>query len=383
MTFRYPLVAIIGLIAIPIAYAILRFVKRRGSFRRGLKVANTAFLKETALYKRSARIHLATSILMEILILVCIASCVILIARPYKRETINQGVRKRDIFLCMDNGIYLDTLNEELLDEMIELVRGMEGDRFGISIYCSASLLYVPMTDDYDYIVMKLEDLKEYFRLIVKLDQVYGAYGFDLPAVLPDNLKAEYEKDYAAYMDLHAELIPPTYLNAWRKGYFLVGDGLASCMYSFPKFGAEDRSRVVLLSTENTIDVNADPLVELDEACDLCAKNRVTVFGLFRGEKAFDQSLEPNGVFLSEVETETDYATAKADLEKNVKKTGGLSYEYGVMSVQDIIRDIRKQKAMLVDEVIVNKDVDQPAIPATVLCISLLGLVILGAVRGS
>ena len=93
--------------------------------------------------------------------------------------------------------------------------------------------------------------------------------------------------------------------------------------------------------------------------------------------------MEPNGVFLSEVETETDYATAKADLEKNVRKTGGLSYEYGVMSVQDIIRDIRKQKAMLVDEVIVNKDVDQPAIPATVLCFSLIGLVILGAVRGS
>lgn len=383
MTFRYPLVAVIGLIAIPIVYAILRFVKRRGSFKRGLKVANTSFLKETALYKRTAGIHLATSILMELLILVCIACCVILVARPYKRESINQGVRKRDIFLCMDNGIYLDTLNEELLDEMIALVRGMEGDRFGISIYCSASLLYVPMTDDYDYIVMKLEDLKEYFRLIIKLDQVYGAYGFNLPAALPDNLKAEYEKDFEAYMDLHTELIPPTYLNAWRKGYFLVGDGLASCMYSFPKFGAEDRSRVVLLSTENTIDVNADPLVELAEACDLCAKNRVTVFGLFRGEKAFDQSLEPNGVFLSEVETETDYATAKADLEKNVKKTGGLSYEYGVMSVQDIIRDIRKQKAMLVDEVVVNKDVDRPAIPATVLCFSLFGIALLGAVRGS
>ena len=63
--------------------------------------------------------------------------------------------------------------------------------------------------------------------------------------------------------------------------------------------------------------------------------------------------------------------------------TGYLGSIEQIGYVQDIIRDIRKQKAMLVDEVIVNKDVDQPAIPATVICFSLIGLVILGAVRGS
>ena len=383
MTFRYPQLVTIGLITLLVLYVLLRIVKRRGFFRRGLKVANTEYINALPPFQHAKRIHLIASVCMELLLLTALIASIILAGRPFKRETINQGVRKRDIFLCMDVGIYLDTLNEELLDEMIELVRGLNGDRFGVSIYSSMTLLYVPMTDDYDYVIKKLEDLKDYFRLIIKLDQEYGAYGYNLPYALPDNLQATWEEDYNRYLDLSAEIADPTYLGRYTKGHFLVGDGLASCMYSFPKFGAEDRSRIILLSTENTNDVNGKPLVNLDEACDLCAKNRVTVFGLFRGKAAFEQAGEPNNIFIGNLETENDYETARAELEKNVSKTGGAVYEYGVMSVNDIITDIRKQPAMLVDEVVVNKDVDQPAYPAGVLLLSLVGVAVCGAVRGS
>ncbi|MBR0091532.1 MAG: hypothetical protein IJP92_07525 [Lachnospiraceae bacterium] len=384
MQFHNPYILPIGGAVFIAAYILFRVLMRRRGFRKGRKVANTAFLEENEVFRRARRTHRITSIIIELCLIAGIFASMGMIARPYRTENLNQGVRKRDIFLCMDNGIYLDTLNEELLDELIQVVDGLEGDRFGVSIYCAHSLLYVPMTDDYSYIKKKLEDLKDYFRLIVKLDQVYGAYGasWDLPEALPESMQADFEEDYTRYEDLHAEIIPPTYLNAGIKGYFLVGDGLASCMYSFPKFGAEDRSRIVLLSTENTNDVNANPVVELDEACDLCAKNKVTVFGLFRGEKAFNNSLKPNNVFVSSLETVNDYETARADLEKNVQKTGGDLYEYGVMSVSEIIEDVQKQKAMLVDEVIVNKDVDQPRLPVLVLTVSLVAFAIASAVKG-
>ena len=182
-------------------------------------------------------------------------------------------------------------------------------------------------------------------------------------------------------MDLYQEMIPATYLNSYIKGHFLVGDGLASCMYSFPKFGAEDRSRIVLLSTENTIEIGSDPILTLDEAARLCDKNDVTVFGLFRGEKAFSSSLTPNNVFLTSMYTDTDYESAKADLEANVSMTGGKVYEYGVMSVADIVADIKKQPAMLVDEVVISKRVDQPKLPFTVLCVSLIGIAVCVFVR--
>lgn len=374
---------LIGIPVFLVLYILLRVLRKDSAFKKGVKVANTAYLKELAIYKRGAMLHKVTSILTEIFLITAIISVLLLLARPYKTETINQGVRKRDIFLCMDNGIYLDTLNEELLDALIDVVRGLEGDRFGVSIYCSATLLYVPMTDDYEYVIQKLEDLKEYFTLLVKLDQEYGAYGYILPDALPDHMKDDYERDYARYEDLHAEITVPTYLNAYQKGYFLVGDGLASCMYSFPKFGAEDRSRVILLSTENTNDIHANPLVELKEACELCKKNKVTVFGLFRGEKAFDNSLTPNNVFLSSVETDMDYAEAKADLIQNIDITGGRVYEYAEdMSVREIVEDIQKQEAMLVEEIVINKEVDQPGIFSVLLMASLLMAVACAAVRG-
>ncbi|MBR0091190.1 MAG: BatA and WFA domain-containing protein [Lachnospiraceae bacterium] len=382
MQFHNPYILPVGGALFAAAYILFRVLKRRRAFKKGLRVANTALLEESKEYKRARNVHRITGIVIECCLIVAVFASMAMIARPYRMESINQGVRKRDIFLCMDNGIYLDTLNEELLDELTEVVDSLEGDRFGISIYCASSLLYVPMTDDYSYIKKKLEDLKDYFRTIVKLDQVYGAYGWNLPYDLPESMKADFETDYARYEDQHAELTEPTYLNAYNKGYFLVGDGLASCMYSFPKFGAEDRSRIVLLSTENTNDVNARPLVTLSEACDLCAKNKVTVFGLFRGEKAFENSLKPNNVFVTSLETENDYATARADLEKNVQKTGGELYEYGVMPVSEIVEDIRKQKAMLVNEVVVNKEIDQPYLPTVVLVCALCGFAVAAAVKG-
>lgn len=374
---------LIGSSVLVALYIVLRILRKNRTFRDGIRVANTAYLKELGVYRYGAVLHRVTTIIIEVCLIAALLSALFLLSRPYKTETINQGVRKRDIFLCMDNGIYLDTLNGELIDELIEVVKGLKGDRFGVSIYCSASLLYVPMTDDYDYVIMKLEELKEYFSVIIKLDQVYGAYGANLPAALPEDMRDDYEADYERYLDLHASITEPTYLNAYRKGYFLVGDGLASCMYSFPKFGAEDRSRIIILSTENTIDVNANPIVELDEACELCAKNKVTVFGLFRGEKAFNQEMEPNYVFIGTVESDTDYESARADLLENVLKTGGEMYEYGDMSVRDIIEDIQKQQAMLVDEVVINKEVDQPRVAAIVLFVSVIGMALAAAIRGA
>ncbi len=381
MQFYYPGILYIGIPSFAAFYLLLRFIVKKKGFIGGVKAANSAIIRENPLFKRRMLVHKITSIIIELLLVVSVLSSFVLLARPHKQERLNQGVRKRDIFLCMDNGVYLDNLNSELIDEMIELVKSLDGDRFGVSIFCSASLLYVPMTDDYGYIVQKLEELKEYFELVVRLDQVYGAYGADLPDALPAEMREDFSKDYERYMDLYQEMIPATYLNSYIKGHFLVGDGLASCMYSFPKFGAEDRSRIVLLSTENTIEIGSDPILTLDEAARLCDKNDVTVFGLFRGEKAFSSSLTPNNVFLTSMYTDTDYESAKADLEANVSMTGGKVYEYGVMSVADIVADIKKQPAMLVDEVVISKRVDQPKLPFTVLCVSLIGIAVCVFVR--
>jgi hypothetical protein len=50
----------------------------------------------------------------------------------------------------MDVSYSLYELNAELVDSLEDVVAGLDGDRFGVCIYNTSTVLYVPMTDDYD-----------------------------------------------------------------------------------------------------------------------------------------------------------------------------------------------------------------------------------------
>ena len=86
------------------------------------------------------------AILMEVCIIVTILASLVLIARPAKKETVNNGTKKRDIFLCMDVSYSIYELNYDLVSSLEEVVAGLDGDRFGICIYNTSTVLYVPMT---------------------------------------------------------------------------------------------------------------------------------------------------------------------------------------------------------------------------------------------
>ena len=43
-----------------------------------------------------------------------------------------------------------------------ETVSGLDGDRIGISLFNTSSVQYVPMTDDYDFVLRRLEELETY-----------------------------------------------------------------------------------------------------------------------------------------------------------------------------------------------------------------------------
>ena len=385
MSFRYPLILVIGIVVLALGTFLLHYFEKTAPYQGGLRVGNASFIARLPEFVMARRKLFWFSTIMEALLITAILSVLVLLARPYKTEKVNNGVRKRDIFLCMDTCFYLDDLNAQLIDELIEIVKGMDGDRFGISLYSSSSLLLVPMTDDYDYVIMKLEELKEYFALGVKLDQDYAPYvtwdwyeGY----IVDEEVADEFYKDKERFEDLSSSFHSATSINQSYKKPFLVGDGLLSCMYSFPSFAQSDRSRVIILSTENSEAVGARPNVRLPEAAELCAKNNVTVFGLFRGEAAFASNAGANGLFLSNVESYTDYESAGAELKAAVETTGGAFYEYGKdMTVKEILRDIKKQEAMLVDEVVITMQVEKPEIPVTILIICLAGMIILELLR--
>ena len=160
-----------------------------------------------------------------------------------------------------------------------------------------------------------------------------------------------------------------TLVNNYQKGSSLIGEGLASCMYSFPRLDDEDRTRIIIMSTDNAQESLKSPLVELDEAAQICKKNHIKVFGLF-----------PNRENWSGLNS-SDYDTDIVEFQKAVEGTGGKFYkESETLSVEDIVKDIERIEALEVEEVTTTKINDQPKVPVIILVSSIVIMLGMGLV---
>lgn len=354
MALKHPLILTAGIPLLAGMFILLHYFRKKTRYTGGIRAANTRFASQLPEYRRLRRIQLAGTVLLEGFLILALLCTLVLAARPYRTRTVSSGTKKRDIFLCMDVSYSIYNLNFALVESLEDVVRGLEGDRFGISIFNTSTVLYVPMTDDYDFVIEKLEELKEYFRLQKVYMDRFGDY-----TRIPED---EWEDYYELWEKLEF-YDAGTLINNQIKGSSLIGEGLASCLYSFPKFEKEARTRVVILSTDNAQEARSAPLLELDEAAKLCRKNDVTVFGIFPNRDSFDHTAS------------TDYETDLKELKEAVEMTGGVCYkESETLSVDDIVKNIQKQEAMIVQEITIVREVDQPQIPAVLLLISLAGM---------
>ncbi|MBR1773576.1 MAG: hypothetical protein IJ749_06710 [Eubacterium sp.] len=364
MHYIHPMVLKIGLPVLAVAVILLHVLKRKNKYRGGIKAANTKFVKELSIYKSRKYMYAAVSVVMEVCLITTIVASLFLVARPSKKETVNNGTKKRDIFLCMDVSYSIYELNADLVESLQDVVAGLDGDRFGVCIYNTSTVLYVPMTDDYDFVNTRLEDMKEYFRLQKEyMEKFYN----------PSTGYMQYQTDeYEEYMDYKEKLDyydAGTLVNNYMKGSSLIGEGLASCMYSFPRLDDEDRTRIIIMSTDNAEEAMSKPLVELDEATDLCKKNDIKVFGIF-----------PNRDNWSGMNT-TDYDTVEREMQDCVEKTGGKFYKQSEsLSVDEIIADIENEEALEVEEVTITKIVDKPTGWVIVLITSMSIMLAMGLV---
>ena len=123
MHFIHPLVLKIGIPVLVAAIIALHVIKRKIKYRGGTKAANTKFIKELGIYKSRKAMYTIVSIVMEVCLITSMVASLVLIARPSKKETVNNGTKKRDIFLCMDVSYSIYELNEELVAEEREDLR--------------------------------------------------------------------------------------------------------------------------------------------------------------------------------------------------------------------------------------------------------------------
>ena len=359
MALKYPIVVKIGIPVTIVLLILFHVIKKKGKFKGGIRVANADYARQLPEYKKYRTTQLFLRTVLEFCIIAAVIASLYLIARPVKTETVSNGTRKRDIYLCLDVSYSICYLNSELVDNLRDVVKSLDGDRFGITIYNTSTVLYVPMTDDYDFILKKLEDLKKYFELQREyVENYWGAYYYNL-----DERYYELSEQLGFYD-------AGTLVNNYTKGSSLIGEGLASCLFSFPHLDDENRSRIIIMSTDNAQEALSKPLVELDEASDMCCDHDVTIFGIFPNEEVFEKLNDPT----------KDYGKLADDLRDASEKTGGAFYKQSdSFTVKDIVNDISSQKVMEVNEITINKVVDKPAVPIWILIISIILIIITGA----
>ncbi len=277
-------------IGIPLL-VILPFVVlgRRKNFRDSIKAANVSYVKDDPRFKRKTIVYKLLSVFALICLWAAIAVSFVMISRPVEVKTVSKTLRNRDIFLCLDISDSMDELNNNICDDLKKLVKGLDGERFGITMFCGKTVVLVPLTTDYDYVLGEIDKLQKSFEQSTSYWE--WADDFDLEA---------YEYKYAGTLSDY--------------GSSLIGDGIAGCLFAFPDLRENtDRARIMIVTTDN--EVYGEQIVTVSEATDLCKKYGVKVFALG-----------------------PDYVVDEASFKKDIEKTGGQFYRIqNKNAIEDVI----------------------------------------------
>ena len=288
---------------------------RKRKYKKGIKIANTKYVKNISFYKKLLLKYRIYLLLIFLTFIIVLASSFFLVARLIKvDEEVNEKYN-RDIFLCMDVSPSVNNLNQEIVKTFKETVKKLEEDRVGIVIFNTSAIVLSPLTDDYDYILDVLD----------KIEEAIIAYKNH------DTLKADY-------------IIKGTTIGYQEYGMSLIGDGLASCVDTFAntdrnnkELMSEDRTRIIIFSTDNQ--VSGNPIFTLKEAAEFAKSKKIKVYG---------------------IATPSIKTVNKQEFQEAMQITNGQLYENSKETVAGIIQEITSTNKSIIK---VEKETIQTDIP--------------------
>ena len=220
---------------------------------------------------------------LAVAVLACaslLVSTAVAAARPIEVTTVRPGQHNRDIMLCLDASGSMSSADAAVVDVFSELAAEFDGERIGLTIFDSTAVQVFPLTDDYPYALEQLKLAQDAF------DGQPGSSGF---------------------LD-----------GTWSgRGSSLIGDGLASCLNSFPDKprqagsgstgtdrnpgaaqdpGQQPRSRTVVLATDNFL--SGEPIMTLEESATLARERAVRVYALNPGDLDYGAGTDQPGARL-------------------------------------------------------------------------------------
>lgn len=332
MELKYPFIIIAA--AVIVIFFLVFFFTGKGKkkkYTEGVRIADDFYFGSDGLYRKKMKLYRTLSVLLAFILCAAIVFSAILLARPIKKKKITDVKYCRDIMLCLDVSSSVDNLNKRLVDKLKDMVKNLNGERFGIIIFNTSPVLISPLTDDYEYIIEQLDMIE------TCLDRRNsGDFSID---------------DFYYYEYLQSG----TLVDNEERGSSLIGDGLASCVFHFSE-DEKERPKIVILSTDN--DVYGQELITLPEAAKLCAKRDIVVYGIGTRE-------------MSKINLQ--------EMKQSVEKTDGqffLEEESGTFS--KIVEKIEEKSEGLVKVSTHTVETNYPGIPFVMLTVSLLALFALG-----
>lgn len=331
MGLRYSFIMFIGIVIV-IFLVLFKYKKRVYKYDGGKRIANTKYVKKIPYYQELLKKYKILVFFIEGLFIVSFIFLFLLLSRPVFVDKVKVNEYNRDIFLCMDVSFSVNDLNKEIVDALKDTVNNLKGERFGISIFNTTSVLLVPLTDDYDYV-------------IDSLDKIY------------QSIEAINDFDYSSYY-IYDYIIAGTVEGSNSYGGSLIGDGLVTCVDSFSGLEEDpDRTRIVIFSSDNDVPPTSKPVYSLEEASKYAKEKKVTVYG---------------------ISTANTTSTNKVSFRSAVELTGGSLYEESTgATVSDIVKNIESTSKNLTvgKEETIRTDI--PEVPFMILLFSMVILFVL------
>jgi Ca-activated chloride channel family protein len=308
-----PLLAAVGVLLLVVAF------RRRGPVD-ALLVAHTERLRALPRYRTLARRELLTGALLTLGALVLVVGAVLLAARPIRVEVTQPDPGARDIELCLDVSASMDPWNRQVVDGFGRIVEDLAGERMGLTIFSGNAVTVFPVTDDYEFILERLEEAETAFRTT--------------------------DYDYFVGAEARGERASQ------------IGDGLVSCVQRFDEENRDGRGRAVVLASDN--DPVGEEIFTLDEAAQHSVREGVVVYGIGTPDLAAAPARA------------TPFASA-------VESTGGsLAILGGDDQVDDVVAGIQRLERSRVERAPGATVLDDPA-PAFWVTAAGLMLLLLGA----
>ena len=288
-----------------VGWALLRFKLDKPRKDKTLSLlAHTDSIAALPEYKRAEKKYRRLLRLSLILFVVTIGSITALAARPTSVSEEDEDYETRDIMICADVSGSMQGVDEEVFAYMRKIVAGLKGQRIGITLFDGAPIMFSPLTNDYLAIDETLKTMSE------KLDTYQSAI--------------------------------------WRasSSSSQIGSSVIGCINNFDKLEAENRSRALVLITDN---LSGDK-ISLTQAAEYGMRYNVVFYNV----NAYDGNVE---TLTSKLSAGNSSSRAEYEMYKVGNATGGNYYivcadsDSGVCTREDdtvskIVDDIMKQEAV-------------------------------------